>query len=516
MHQSDIINFLNQPQSYGLDRGQVVKRFDTHISVIFLAGPFAYKLKRAIKLPFVDFRKLEDRAYFCQQELKANQAASAHLYLDVIPVFQNDQGTLSLDGPGTIVEWLVKMHRFDQSQLYDALCSKGELSTHMIVRLVDQIVDCYQEAKTDTDYGGFDGINRAFDGHYKAIDNCPPDVLNNDKVTNLKQRVTSALCQHKGLLQTRQRDGFVRHCHGDLHLRNICQFQDKVTLFDAIEFEPDYALIDIFYDFSFLLMDLCHRGETVLANAALNRYLGRTGDIEALALSGLFLSSRATIRTHVNAVASQNQPDQATRTIWEEESRTYLDEALGYLTHHPVMLIAIAGLSGSGKSTLAQNLAPNLGRLPGAYIARTDMIRKRLMGVAPEERLPQKAYDPEITQKTYSQLYSEMEIALKAGQSVIVDGVFSRSGERRHIENLARKHGVPFKGFWLNAPLELLKDRVRQRENDISDATEEIVEMQSQYDPGQIDWMQIDASQTIEIIYETALKEIKKLSDFTL
>lgn len=516
MQQSDIINFLSQPESYGLDKNEKVERFDTHISIVFLAGPFAYKLKRAIQLPFVDFRRVEDRAHFCREELTVNQSASAHLYLDVVGVYKNKQGRLSLKACGEAVDWLVKMHRFDQNQLLDHLCATSQLDDRIIIALVDKVIDCYQKAKTDPDYGGADGIQRAFEGHYKAIENCPPSLLDDDKVSLLKERVSQSLNKHKGLLDQRQANGYVRHCHGDLHLRNICLFQDQITLFDAIEFEPDYARIDVFYDFSFLLMDLCHRRENRLANIALNRYLGRTGDMDALIVCGLFLSSRATIRAHVNGVASQNQGDEHARKRWEEEAKTYLDEALSYLEDHPVMLIGIAGLSGCGKSTLAQNLAPHLGRLPGAYIARTDMIRKRLMKVAPEDRLPQEAYGSDMTKRTYAQLYSEMEAALKAGQCVIIDGVFAREGERRHIENLAKKLKVPFKGFWLDAPLDLLKDRVKKRTNDVSDATPDIVDMQSTYDPGQIDWIKIDAAQDIENIYENALREIKKSSDFPL
>lgn len=517
MQQSDIISFLNQPQAYGLPENETVERFDTHISIVFLAGPYAYKLKRAIALPFVDFTQLEDRRHFCHKELEANRIASAALYIDVVPVYVKDD-QLTLNSPdGKVVEWLVKMHRFDQNDLYDHLCNQGQLGTDEINQLCDQVCTFYQNTPVQTTgYGGSAGMVRAFEGHYKALANCPDHLFDNDKIDQLKQRVAGEITTYTNLMDERAAAGYVRQCHGDLHLRNICRFQGQSLLFDAIEFEPDFAVIDIFYDFAFLLMDLCHRQEFALANSALNRYLARTGDVAALHLLGLYTASRSLIRTHVNGVASQNQKNEQDRIAWEKDAQDYLAETLDILTPRPLVLVAIGGLSGSGKSSLAQQLAPQLGRKPGAFIARTDMIRKRLMGVAPTDRLPQSAYTPETSRLTYATLFDELTTALQSGQCAIADGVFATADERERLRKIAAAQNVPFVGIWLDAPADTLKTRVTARKNDASDATAEVVDLQQGFEIGKLDWHRIDATQDFDFIVKKVKSFLQDAVDFPL
>jgi len=504
MHQSDIIDFLSHPESYGLPCDRVVKRLDTHISIVFLAGEYAYKLKRAIALPFVDFSSLKSRAYFCAQELEINRCFSPELYVDIVPVGFTQ--TFNLDGEGKVVDWLVKMKRFDQDTLFDRLCEENKLDEDTVMQLVDRVVLHYEQAEKNDQYGGLAGMERAFNGHYLALENCPAHVLNKSQIEMLKETVSQILFECASKLEERRKNGMVRHCHGDLHLRNICLFNGKATLFDAIEFEPDYAIIDVLYDLSFLLMDLIHRRRHDLASLVFNRYLGMTGDVAGLAVLGLFLSSRATIRAHVSAVASQNQKTQKATEFWEQEARTYLVEAQHFLVSEIPVLIAVGGLSGCGKSVLAKGLAPRVGRMPGAYIARTDMIRKRLSGLKPWQKLGEDGYSRAVTAKTYEKLYEEIETVLRSGYSVIVDGVFAREGERNKLENLARALKIPFHGIWLSAPLNVLEERVTLRQNDVSDADGAVVRSQSLYDIGRLDWSQVDASQDIETVLKKSLK----------
>ncbi|SCA56934.1 conserved hypothetical protein [Candidatus Terasakiella magnetica] len=510
MQQSEVIEFLSKPETYGLPEGERVERFDTHISIVFLAGPYAYKLKRAIALPFVDFSTLEDREKYCRLELEINKKRAENLYVDVIPVCFDQ--VLSLDTNGSAVDWLVKMKRFDQDQLFDFLCEKGSLSAADMEALTDHIVSCYEQAEVNQEYGGASGIKRAFEGHYQAFESCPEGVLPLDEITALKEKVAAEIKQHEAQLEDRCKTGYVRKCHGDLHLRNICYFQDQITLFDAIEFEPDYEIIDVLYDLAFLLMDLCHRGRLDLANVVMNRYMGLTGDVSGLNLLGLFLSSRAIIRTHVNAVASQNQASPEARNYWEEDARHYLDEAQGYLEKgQKPALIAIGGLSGTGKSRLAMGLAPELGQKPGAYIARTDMIRKRIMRVKPHEKLSEYGYRESVTKHTYNTLYVEAQFALHSGYCVIVDGVFAKEEERTKLAEIAQAMEVPFAGFWLEAPQEVLEKRVAARENDASDADVEIVKMQAGYELGEMTWQKLDATLTGDELIEKAQKYLTKI-----
>ncbi len=500
MHQSDVINFLSKPQTFGLDENTLVKRCDTHISIVFLAGEYAYKLKRAIKLPFVDFRQLEDRQIFCQRELDVNALGAPGLYLDLVAVTLGKQG-LALGGEGEVVDWLVKMHRFDQTQLFDQLCEAGKIDASLMERLSDHIVACYNAAPVDQEFGGYAGMKRAFDGHYLAFENCPQGVLDQEKLTKLKERVDGELKDRKNLLEERSKKGYVRACHGDLHLRNICWFQDEIMLFDAIEFEPDFSVIDVLYDLSFLLMDLCHRGRQDLANVVLNRYAGLSGDVAGASVLGLFLCSRAAIRTHVDAVASQNQATQELAQQVAQGARQYLDETLSYLADKPVCIVAIGGLSGCGKSHLAKALAPYLGRKPGAYIARTDMIRKRLMQVKPSEKLGPYGYREPVTKLTYETLYSEVSQAAQAGYCVVVDGVFAREEEREKLQALAASLNIPFIGLWLEAPIDVLEERVRARVGDPSDANEEIVRLQAGYNLGEISWHHLNAARDFDAIF---------------
>ncbi len=513
MLQSDIIDFLMKPSAFDLPVSEKIDRFDTHISVVFLAGKYAYKLKRAIRLPFVDFRHLEDRKKYCQLELEVNQAGAPGMYMGLAAVTQKN-GRLSLNGDGDVVEWLVRMKRFDQADLFDHLCDEGKLDSNHMDRLCDHLIEVYEHSRSDHVFGGAEGMIRAFDGHYKAIENCPSHILPADQVARLKARVAEEIEEQTPLLDDRQETGFVRHCHGDLHLRNICFFEGKIALFDAIEFEPDFAIIDLLYDLSFLIMDLCHRNKAGLANDVFNRYLGRTGDLTGAHLLNLFLVSRAAIRTHVNAVASANQADVATRLSWERDARCYLDEALAYLKPAKPVLIAVGGLSGSGKSVLAKTLAPSVGKKPGAFIARTDMIRKRLMGVKPQEKLGPEGYTKGVTSHTYNTLYVEMRLALHAGYSVIVDGVFAKEEEREALDATALAMGVPFVGLWLDTDQNVLETRVAHRQGDVSDADVSVVRMQADYDVGSINWHHIDAGKSPNEVYQAARSILTEYMDF--
>jgi len=289
-------------------------------------------------------------------------------------------------------------------------------------------------------------------------------------------------------------------------LRNICLVDGVPTLFDCIEFNDRIACIDVLYDLAFLLMDLDHRGLSALANAVLNRYFDLAGEAEGdLAPLPLFLALRAEIRAHVGVAAAAAQPDEAKAAQQIEAARGYLVAALAYLRPATPRLIAIGGLSGTGKSTLAYGLAPTVGRPPGARVLRTDVLRKRLAGVAPETRLPDSAYGSDMTVRVYAALYAAAGEALAAGRPVIADAVFADPVERAAIAEVAARAGVPFTGLWLDAPPEVLEARVAARSGDASDATVAVLRRQLGYDIGRIDWTRVDASGDVQ----TSLKQME-------
>jgi len=292
------------------------------------------------------------------------------------------------------------------------------------------------------------------------------------------------------LLDRRAVAGKVRRGHGDLHLRNVCLFEGKPTLFDCLEFSDELASVDVLYDLAFLLMDLKHRGLADFANLVLNRYLDLTGEDDGLAAMPLFLSLRAAIRAHVTAAAMERAAQRGAQPGTGAEARSYLDLSALLLQPGSRRLVAIGGLSGTGKSTLAAALAPLL----GARVLRSDVIRKRLFEVAPETPLPASAYTSQVSRRVYRTLGRKAADALDAGYSVIVDAVSLKPAERRSFQSVAEAAGVPFAGLWLAAPAKTMDRRLRVRRHDASDASPEVLAQQLRQDPGTIDWICIDAA----------------------
>jgi predicted kinase len=218
------------------------------------------------------------------------------------------------------------------------------------------------------------------------------------------------------------------------------------------------------------------------------------------------MSLRAAIRAHVRAAASNTAAQRDARAQMAHDAVAYFDLALKYHTPVAPSLIAVGGLSGSGKSRLARELAPHIGSSPGAYIARSDAIRKRITGVSINDRLPSMAYRPDMSQQTYDQLYIEAREALSAGYAVVADAVFARPTERQAIRQVADQLGVPFQGIWLEAAPDEMAHRISTRQRNISDATPDVLRQQLGYDLGPMEWQRIDSSGKRKVTLATALK----------
>ncbi len=525
--QSEVVEFLSRPEAYGewLSR---VDRLDTHISIIFLVARSAFKLKRSVRLPYLDFSTVEQRRRMCEAEVRVNRRTAPDIYRGVVPVLRTSNGRLRLGqlndpkGGDTVVDWLVAMERFDQSTLFDRLAVDGRLDRFAMEDLADAIARFHSDAQVCPEAGGAGLIDRIITSNAQCFDDPAAAFLDQarvEAVTAGSRKVLSAVADG---LERRRRTGRVRHGHGDLHLRNIFLHDGSATLFDAIEFDPDLAKIDVLYDLAFLVMDLDHRGLRRHASILLNRYLDVTGDAlgdgdgadgggagmraaSGLAAMPLFLAVRAAIRSHVDALASATLTDAKAAEAARDEAGSYLDRALAYLEPDSPRLVAVGGLSGTGKSRMARDMSPHFGAAPGARIVRTDATRKRLAGVELERRLGSAAYGPEMTQKTYAAVFAECRSVLAAGQSVIADAVFSDPGERMAIEEVARGAGVPFFGLWLEAPPDMMEQRVTRRRRNVSDATSWVVKLQMQYDLGDITWSRIDTSGSREDTLSAAL-----------
>ncbi|CAA7626469.1 AAA family ATPase [Magnetospirillum sp. UT-4] len=485
--QAETLAFLGRAATHGGARPQ---RVDTHISAVFLAGDRAWKLKRAVRLPFLDFSTVEQRHAACAAELAVNAAAAPDLYLGVVPVTRGEDGHLAIGGAGTVVDWLVEMRRFDQRTLFSRLAAGQGLDRHRIHALTEAVWRFHRAAAVRPDKGGVAGLTWTIDTNAATMAGLP-DFIPPARARDLAEASRTALARLAPLLEARRAEGRVRRCHGDLHLGNICLFQGRPTLFDAIEFSEDIGCIDVFYDLAFLLMDLDRRGRRGLASTAMNHYLDLSGDYGAVALLPLFLSLRAAIRAHVAATTAAAATAAPRRDELAAEATRYLDSAFAYLSPPPPRLLAVGGLSGSGKSRMGRELAPFLA-VPGAIVVRSDALRKQLMGADLLAPLGPEGYTPEITERTYQALYDTCRQVLAAGHAAVADAVFARPDQREAIERVARQSGLPFDGLWLETPPHLAARRIKGRRANASDATVAVLKRQLDYDLGPIAWTRIN------------------------
>lgn len=503
--QQEIIDFLLDPRTHGVGPGEV-EHVETHIAVVVLAGDRAYKLKRAVKLPFLDFSTLERRETACRAEIRLNRRTAPQIYLGVVAVTRVPDGSLALDGEGPAVDWLVAMRRFDQSRLLDRMAQRGALEPPVALSLAAIVARFHEQAPEAQDGADAEEYRHIVEGNDEMLRRFTDDVFEVGAVADLSRTSVRRLDALASLIAARRAQGRVRHCHGDLHLRNIFLDGDEPVLFDALEFDERLARIDVMYDLAFLLMDLWHRGLTDFANAVMNRYLLLSGDYEGLTLMPLFLSLRAAIRAHVSAATAESVEEADTAARLREEARAYLALAREHLAPAAPRLIAIGGYSGSGKSTLARALAPRLPPPPGAVIARSDEIRKTLMGAAPESPLEQAAYAPSVSRRVYAEMRRIASEALAAGYSAVADAVHDRVGSRRQVAAVARHADVSFHGFWLEASPELMARRIEGRAADASDATAAVMQEQRRRGSRAGNWHHLNGEHDVSVLLAQVLE----------
>lgn len=496
------IALLGNP-AFHSTRGSV-EMIETHISRIFLAGGRAWKMKRAVKLPYVDFSTPELRLAACKREVELNSKTAPGLYMGFHRITEDGAGRLALDGSGRLVDAVVEMKRFEQSSLLDRMALANELTPGLMSETAHMIAAFHRDALVakgrsgaDTMAGVLDINEAGFAGSriFREADTGP---------FNLAFR--AALERHSALLDQRAAQGKVRRGHGDLHLRNVCLIDGIPRLFDCVEFSEELATIDVLYDLAFLLMDLWHRGFAALANLVMNRYLDATDDDDGFPLLPFFMAVRAAVRAHVTATLVEEGGSAAGLV---DEARSYFDLALTLLREPPPRVIAIAGLSGSGKTSVSEMLAAKVGAPPGARIVESDRLRKALHGVSAETRLPVSAYRPEVSQNVYREMARRTGVILRQGGSVIANAVFERPADRLGIEAEARKIGLPFQGFWLDSDPMNLRQRIEMRSGGPSDATVAILTDQLQRRIEYSGWTKIDAGRDLEAVVADILSRLE-------
>lgn len=474
-----LIEQMLQPGFYPHPVKEPIKLIQTHISYVLLTGEYAYKVKKPANFGFLDFSSLEKRQHFCQEELRLNQRGAARLYLEVLPITFNNE-KYQLQGATDVVEYTLKMQQFPNDALLSAMFEQGKLTEEHIKDL-GRVVAQYHEITETNDYilsfGKVSQVRASIDENYEQTAKHIGGPQTQAQFEETKSYTDNFFVQHAELFTSRIENKYIRECHGDLHLNNICLWQDSILLFDCIEFNEPFRFVDVMYDIAFAMMDLEARGSKDFANVFLNTYIEQTGDWEGIQLLPLYLSRQAYVRAKVNSFllddpgVPEDVKENAAKTAAE-----YYKQAWEYTKPRQGQLFIMSGISGSGKSTAARLLSQKL----GAVIIRSDAVRKHLAQVPLLERGGDDLYTPQMTEKTYNKL-SELGILLaKQGFTVILDAKYDRQHLRGNVISQAEKHQIPVKLIQCTAPEAILQERLNQRTGDIADATTDLLSSQLQ------------------------------------
>ncbi|GAP95071.1 bifunctional aminoglycoside phosphotransferase/ATP-binding protein [Leptolyngbya sp. NIES-2104] len=473
-----IVEALLDPALYDHPVKGSIELIQTHVSYVFLTGDYVYKLKKPVNFGFLDYSTLEKRKFYCEEELRLNKRGAAELYLGILPIAQNGE-TFILGGEGELVDYVVKMQQFPQETLLSAMYDRGELTEQHLIDLAKVMAAFHKSAPTNDyilSFGEVSQIRQAIDENYDQTVGYIGVAQTQEQFDQTKAYTDQLFAESESLFKSRVEQRFIRECHGDVHLRNICFWNSKILLFDCIEFNEPFRFVDTMFDIAYIIMDFDARNRPDLSNLFLNSYLEQSGDWEGLQVLPLYNSRQSYVRAKVTSflLSDPSVPESVKEESKETASR-YYRLSWEYTKPKQGKIVLMSGLSGSGKSTIAAKLA----RESGAIQIRSDAVRKHLGGVAPDEKGDASLYSSEMTQKTYDRLLKLGVTLASQGYTVILDAKYDRQALRAPVIEQAQAHGIPVEVLYCEASEEELRDRIAQRQGDISDADLDVLAEQS-------------------------------------
>ena len=479
-----LIRSLGDPGCYDHPVAAVTQ-IETHISHVLLTGEFAYKIKKPLDLGFLDFSTLELRRHACEEEIRLNRRLAPDIYIGVVPI-TGTPGQPHINGAGEAFEYAVKMRQFPPDATLDRLDEQGQLGARHIEAIALKLARFHQadcaRAGADCAWGEPQQVWQPMAQNFLHIRPRLTDPTDQQTLDSLQRWCESEHARLSPTLAARKRDGFIRECHGDLHLGNLAWVDNQLLVFDCLEFNPDLRWIDIQSEVAFCYMDLMQRGHTAFAWLFLNLWLETTGDYAGLALLRYYAVYRALVRVKV-AVLRAGQTRGAAHSATLAEARTLLLQAAALTLPLPLQLDITHGLSGSGKTTVSHARM----QAPGAIRLRSDVERKRLAGLDALARsgsgVGEQLYAADTTQRTYAQLAHLAGGLLDAGWPVIVDATFTQRWQRNRLREQAQSRGVAFHILDCQLPVAVLRERILKRAREGSDASEaDLAVLQHQID----------------------------------
>ncbi len=475
-----LLEALQNPAVYPHETANI-RVIETHISTVILTGPYAYKIKKPVNFGFLDFTSLEARQHFCQEEVRLNQRLTSGLYLDVFAITGSAQQP-QLAGNGEPFEYAIRMRQFPQEQLLDSLLQQGKLGRNEIDALTRQVSRFHRDAPVvpaNHPQARPDAIMAPVLQNFEQIRPLLTEANDLQQLDALESWAKDSYQRLLPLLEQRCANGSIRECHGDIHLGNATVLDGEVVLFDCIEFNEPFRLIDIACDAFFLAMDLEDRGQHSLARRFTNNWLEQTGDYGCLPLINFYKAYRAMVRAKVNLFRLGQESDPAIQKEILQQYRSYTRLAESYCAIPSRFLAITHGLSACGKSTVAMQLVEGL----GALRLRSDVERKRLFGEQQLDGNPlnEGIYSTDITRAIYEHLHQRALAALQAGFPVVIDATYLKQEQRQFATEVAQSSGVPLLILDCQAPDEVIAGWLAERQaagSDPSDATAEVVAAQ--------------------------------------